>query len=755
MHRALREGLVRMSATRLNADTSYVYGISVPNVRANHHSVESQQYEWDRFEIGDIDMTGLPVLANHKEHMQRVGEICAYEPLHHEARVLMALDKDTFYGQFAENAVTTDFYGSMSLSHHFKTDARIAAASGANAGETSSGVAPTDVVTRKTAIEVSLCREPARPGAVVLEFCPSEKALLRQPYAYLAKFAERFKYPPPPEVPLHPSARGFVTERVALNTPPLRDYVVNQLSPLVARRLATLVDTAQFVHRNPILPPTTALNATLNEATVRMSSSTSNNAMNGASTGSTPAATPVNSNAMQLDTPTTTATSGTPASTNAPSGASTTASNSSNAMAVDTPAKSASTESSTRVDIGNSLATPSATELLATLHASNNAMKAELEAFRQRERQAREAEEQEKRRLAAEKVKESELATQTAISVIAERQKYTEDEKKKLLEATNALQTGAVRLGLPAESVQEFIAPVLETMVRASKRARQAEDEAASSALAETVRNITEQLKASKSSATMHGGMPPSQLDDRFAQSGTVSASSSSSSSVPTSSFSATTTGVSTFSRYGLSPDDISRFAPNANDGTASSTQEGRVDASRGAMTAGRGNSAVDDIKPDDPDAIGKVYASLCKVNDDGTISLPSYEEVACGGITVQGRVKRSANGDEVHYNVVAPRWPDKKKIGLQHLFPGEFNKMLEPLNSYDARLDESALKKMVTIGKGHAAMSVIPPITSRRRKGSYQKDFVYCDPRRKGTEAASFIDIPPAEYFADGTPCL
>jgi len=73
---------------------------------------------------------------------------------------------------------------------------------------------------------------------------------------------------------------------------------------------------------------------------------------------------------------------------------------------------------------------------------------------------------------------------------------------------------------------------------------------------------------------------------------------------------------------------------------------------------------------------------------------------------------------------------------------------------NYDAKLDEATLKKAVMLGKG-AASNIIPEIHSRRRKGNFQKQFIYCDPRRRGTEEQSYVDIQTAQVFADGTPCV
>jgi len=746
-----------MSARRLDPSTSYVYGISVPNVRAEHPSLRSQQLEWDQFEIADVDMTHLPVLANHKDHMQRVGEIAAYEPLKGEARVLMALDKDTFYGQFAEAAVSTDFYGSMSLSHHYRTSANVAAS--ATAEQASSGCAPTDIVTRKTAIEVSLCKQPARPGAVVLEFCPSTDALLRQPHEYLRRFAERYKYPPPPDVPMHPRARGLVTERIALNTPVLNEYVTKKLSPLVAARLTELVDNAQFVCSTPILAPAATQRATVNDGRVRMSNNAAGS-NGGQSVPPTTTQTPAsgNGNSMAVDAPT-------PTQTSQSSSASTPAGNS---MALDPPKSSTSTEASKRVDLGSaSSATPDAAELLATLHANNQAMKAQLDHFMARERAAKEAEEAEKKRIAAEKVKEDDLVAQSAISHLADLNKFSAADRQRLHEARATVKASAAALGIADEQVNTLMRPMIEAMVQASKKARTDETARAEAALSEQVRIIHEQIKASKSSATMHGGMsedraspylqPPSPAEGRVLASNSSSSSSSSSMTTP---------DAATLSRYGLTPEEFKRHTTVSHSSTpASSTttngddmSEGRVDASKGTATSGRGNSRLpgsEEIKADDPDAIGKVYASLCKLMPDGSVELPSYDEVAQGGFVREARVKRSADGAQQQFEVVVPRWPDKKKIGLQHLFPAAAAKMNEPLFNYEAKLDDAVLKKAVAIGKAQAAMNIIPPLQSRRRKGNYQKQFYYCDPKRRGTEEQSYMDIPPGEVFADGTPCV
>lgn len=745
---AVREGFVRMSAHRLDPTVSYVYGISLPNVRADHPTVNSQQYEWDQFEIGDVDMTGLPVLANHKDQMRAIGTITAYEPLRGEARVLMGLDRDSFHGKFAEAAVTTGFYGSMSLSHHFKTGATVSA----------STAGATDVVVRKTALEVSLCQEPARAGAVVLEFCPSHQALLRQPRDYLRRFAERYRYPAPPDVPAHGGGGGGggATEQIALTTPVLHDYVTHRLSPLVQERLTHLVNSAQFVRSEPILPGGAALSTTVDTGTVRMSSSIPGSASTPSSSNATPAATPASSSSMQVDTPA----AATPASMStsqsvpkAPSGG-----GSSNSMALDPPSqpassssapKSTSTETTTRVDADAAANDPAA--MMAMLHARTMAMEKQLEDYKARERAQREATEQETRRRESEKIKADELAEQVSLSVIAENLKMDAAQKQRLLDGHKRIGETAKKYNMPYEELQQMRNAYLETTVQASKRVRLENEEIRNERLTEQMRIINEQMKSSKSSATMHGGY--SMPDD----SGTVSASAGG--YEPPVTPSPTPPSTPYPYKYGLTHEDYKRHMP-AGAATSSSTQdsqqsEGKVDASKTTVGRNGARTGGNEISFDDPDAIGKAYASLCKLNSDGTVELPSYDEVACGGMVVEARVKRSADGAEQRFEVLAPRWGSlKKRIGLQHLFPNEFKEMQKPLYDYEAKLEESLLKKMATSGKGHAALNVIPPITSRRRKGNYQKNWFYCDPRRRGTEESAYRDIPLAEQFADGTPC-
>jgi hypothetical protein len=718
----LPAGRVRMSARYLDPNVSYVYGIAVPNIRPEHPTVRSMQYEWDQFDIADVDMTNLPVLANHKEHMEPVGYIAAYEPLKHEARVLMALNPHTFFGNFAENAVATDVYGSMSLSHDFRTKSTVAASSSATLPDGRVDSArPADVTVRKTAIEVSLCKEPARKGAKVLEYCPSKEAMLNQPREFLRRFAVKYGYPEPPVVPQHPRAVGFVTTQIARNTPALYEYVEKQLTPLVQQRLAGVVSNAKFMCTDSILPWSATPTATAGSGHVQMSTNA-------------PPTTSAASSGMHIDAPGSSAPSsatGAPASKAPPT----------NGMALDAPAgggaappRGLATESTTRSDVTTQapgeVVDPAA--VFAQTIANNAALKKQVDEL-QAEKQAQiDAALAVKKAEEAKQIKDWQIASQTWLSKTAKELKMSPDEANSFGDVKKEMDEAADALNYPLAKRADMFNKWQTSIVQASKRIKAEIEAMRDNRMMEQARIASEQMKASKSTASFHGGHEQHETTR-------VQASSSS-----TSSPSSAAAAKFTQNAFGLTEEDYKMYGPGSSEPNAG---EGHVNASKGATTHGRNGARTgDEIAYDDPDAIGKVYASLCKLLPDGSIELPSHEEVVFGGYVIEKRVKRSNTGAEEEFEVKTKNWKSKKNVGLQHLYPHKFAEMMDQTRNYDAKLDKPVLEKMAVTGKAHALMGIIPHVHSKLKKGNFTKNFVYTDPRRKGSEEMSYIDIAVAD---------
>lgn len=739
--------LVRTSV-RVDPDVSYAYGIVLPNVVSEHRSVKSQQEEYDQWEIRDIDLTGLPSLANHKGERIPLGHVAGYEPRANEARVLLALDNDSFRGHFGEAAVTSGLYGSLSLTHKYDTD-------GIVKGSAVDGAVSASIV--KRAIEVSLVDEPWRAGSHVLQVCPSKTALLRQPYEYLRRFAERYSYPNPPIVPPDPTAVGVTTAQIASNTPALRDYVCNRLAPMVRARLQTVVDNAQFVRRRAISPTRETHGVTVETGVVRMSatggvqssfpgatvggSNTSNSSNNGAPP----------SDSMQLDAPSNPNVPATNASGNAASGGTPPqqAAKSADASA-GAPKTAATTES--RVSQSNMDADDDPRAVLLKVHSRAQALEKELEKYKAQEKAQKVAEEAERARQAKEKLTSFDVNLQTAVSTLAHNMKAQPAEEQKMLEGAKKFNEVADEFGIPADKRQQMLGHMFEGTVSASKRARLAQEDEKQRELSETARAITQQLRAANTAATIHGGYHDDAMAADAPPTQTVPASSSSSAAVPAPVF-----VVPSSNPFGLSASDYERKKLSAEQaarmvgmtttstqalGAVTGAQSGTVSAGRdAAATAGRGGR-VEELDPNKPGVLRQVYESLITVNEDGTFELPSYDEVAQGGKVIERTIKRSLHGDEIAVETARARWAQPARVGMQHLFPDVFAQIVASMQPYEAPLKENELAKMAALGKMHAQQRFIPDVVSRRNKNNPSKNWRYLDPRRKGTEGLADLDI-------------
>jgi hypothetical protein len=775
----IREGLVRMSATALDPNRSYVYGIALPNVRSFHPDDTSRKKEYDKNEIQEIDMTGIDMRANHKDDdvMHRIGEIVAYEPLNNEARVLGVLDDDEFEGQYGEAAAMIDYYGSMSLTHRHKTVATYSASSTQQSPQQ-------ELIISKTALEVSLCKVPAREGAQVVEVCPSERALLRQPREFLRRFAVRYNYPLPPEVPHEPkfSSSKFVTTKVALNTPVLENYVKKTLSPLVQQRLHNVVNNAKFVRNITIMPSpaTQHLKRLVGTGVVKMSASANSMQIDGGSGGGAPTPTPTQQSNPTQPTPTPTSTAGSSAPTSAPtgapplaaigsggappgtklptanSGAPTPAAGGANGMALDPPTPQQPGGTTTQTRSSDMTLSPDDDPLTMAIKfaAMNEKLQQRVNEMEQRDIKERERREREQRELEVAKIRDLDLSAQTAASTIAEKLKMSPEERKLYDDNRAFIIAEGAKNNWSADYINKLMGGMLSATVSASKRAKpdlEHDQEAQQRAAA---RDLYLRFTANKTPIALSGGYnsvtPPTTQPSTPAPTPILTPMSSSSSST-----SSTPSTPKTYPSYfNLSQQDytLAEERQRWEQEQARKRQEqqqrvvvteGTVSASRTATTTTGGAGDQEEWTPETPDVIRKVWLSGVVVNEDGTLTLPSQSWVARGGDVEVAIEKRSANGEMITQTSIQPRWKEPVKVGPQHLFPDKVAEALKILQQPDANPDESLLTNMARLGKMHEQRNIIPKFTSRRREPS--RNWYYIDKRWRGKEDEGNIVVTAA----------
>jgi hypothetical protein len=750
----MREGIVRMSATALDPNRSYVYGIALPNVRERHPDEMSRKKEYDKIEIHDIDMTGIDMRANHKEddEMARIGEIVAYEPLENEARVLGVLDDDEFEGRYGEAASMIDHYGSMSLSHRYQQLATYSASS-------TPALPQQELVTSKTALEVSLCKVPARPGAEVMQVCPSQSALLRQPREFLRRFAVRYNYPLPPDVPNEPKfdSSKFVTTRVALNTPVLEHYVRQTLSPLVQQRLHDVVNNAKFVRNITILPTTAAQRMKqprVDSGTVKMSAN-SNSMQTDAppplaqqsqptpptqSTQAAPTGVPVPTPAPP---PSTSTPVSVPKAAGAPFGAA------GNNMALDGPvggsAPPTTTTQSRITDMTLSPDDDPATMAL-KMAALNEKLQKQIDDLQAKDKAEREKRERDQRELEGAKIRDIDVSAQTAASTIAERLKMTAEERKAYDDNRAFIMSEGAKNGWSADYINKLMGGMLSSTVSASKRAKpDLENDLVAQQRAQA-RDLYLRLTANKTPIGVSGGYngaPPSTPTESNASAATPAMSGGGGGSAS----SATTTPRSYPSYFGLSAQDYSiaeereRWAreqqrkqqEQQQQRTTTVVVEGTVNASSRTATTTTGGGENEEWTPDTPDVLRKVWISGVTQNEDGTLNMPSLGWVARGGDIEVAIEKRSASGEMIQQVSIQPRWKEPVRVGPQHLFPEKIAEEFKIFNTKDANPDQKLLVNMARLGKLHEQRNIIPKFQSRRREPS--RNWRYMDKRWIGKE--------------------
>lgn len=203
----------------LNESSTYLLGYAMGYVVPQHQTDASACTEYTMDEALSISMKGIGSEVEHGGPWTTVGEVAGYRPMPEHGKVEVLLEfppSDSPHSIYAKNSLLSAYYCDLSLQHEFGTD---------------------DATGRikKTAIEVSICREGARPGSHIVELFPSQALLNCQTHEFLRIFANRYGYPAPPPLP------GFEDEEQlklasVVESKVLDDYVNKTLWPRVAQR---------------------------------------------------------------------------------------------------------------------------------------------------------------------------------------------------------------------------------------------------------------------------------------------------------------------------------------------------------------------------------------------------------------------------------------------------------------------------------------------------------------------------------------
>jgi hypothetical protein len=137
--------------------------------------------------------------------------------------------------------------------------------------------------------------------------------------------------------------------------------------------------------------------------------------------------------------------------------------------------------------------------------------------------------------------------------------------------------------------------------------------------------------------------------------------------------------------------DDKPRAKKRGADYTADELRSGTVEASRNA----RGAAEEELITPKTRGWGLKVAMRCVQHNPDGTIVIPSYDEIACGGKVFKGKVQAGPGGKTVQ--VLEDRFDEPRAFGPQDMFPDFYDAMVEKLPDY--RPSREQMREMRTLG--------------------------------------------------------
>lgn len=626
---------------------SYVYGIVLPDVRNEHPNVASEQEEYNWEDLEATDMTDLPVRCNHAKHLAPVGRVYAFDPSPPHANALLELDESVaLEPSFARNALLGGAYSSLSLSHKYTS--RVTAAKG--------DPSRLALETNKSALEVSLCDEPGRAGAAVLEFLPSHSAMRNANWHFLSTFAHNYKYPPPPP-PRDEAARDVLAPR----SPELNDYVDNTLEPLVQRRLDSLFEKRGFVRRSKAAMEESAQRTTNPRADTQQHTADRAAAMSSDAPQDPPAAaTPEKAPAAEA----------TGMATDEPPAPQETQ------PAAAAPPKQATTTSQS--ELGD--LTPHADDppelAMAKAFAREKQMQERLAAFEKREQEESAA----RAAAAAEEARKKTDAFKTAAFSAAQQTVANlglSDEKA--AQAGELLKNHAgqcIDKGMTLDEVNNSLGAFGAILVEASASHKQQQEQQQRQTLQSMARQHAEQWSKNKTmAATFSGGSfadPDADVDDKLEQSG---------------------------KRRATPESSVPESAPNHGFfGLGAVAKSGTVNASKSAAKPAKQQTPT--VTPRDANWARTVFESMVQIDEQtGHVHVPTYEEVAHGGVEIVGVVKRNRAGEKVEVQEARPRWREAQKIGPQHLFPELVEKLCAPFQKQRADPDQESTLEMVKLG--------------------------------------------------------
>lgn len=225
----------------LNETSSYVVGWSVPYLYDRHESEQSEKEEFTIGESIECDFRGLPAELEHEGARAMVGTIVGHRPGDAIETLIELPASGDKMAILAKNGLSFTRYSDFSLRHRWERDRS------------------TGRIT-KTAMEVSLCEEGARPGSHISQFYPSKRLLHCFNLASLQAFTARYDYTPPPPIENRLEDLKFADVD---NTPELAAYVRDVLWPEVHARRQTLLKEAGYIagsrkHKTTTEPMSTA-----------------------------------------------------------------------------------------------------------------------------------------------------------------------------------------------------------------------------------------------------------------------------------------------------------------------------------------------------------------------------------------------------------------------------------------------------------------------------------------------------------------
>ena len=187
-----------------------VHAVVLPDLPDKNTDLFAKKTEYTKEQAKQIDLTGIPILVEHKEQLGRVGETIAYavrdgsSNFGARAEVLFVIDGDRdacdsahrMRLDFQRNALMNGAHRDVSLGHAYQT---IPLPSGMYKASSDGEPAP-DCLIRKSALEISTCAAGKRDGSHILAYLPCAETLRNATERAVRMFCAQHNYVPPPPV---------------------------------------------------------------------------------------------------------------------------------------------------------------------------------------------------------------------------------------------------------------------------------------------------------------------------------------------------------------------------------------------------------------------------------------------------------------------------------------------------------------------------------------------------------------------------